>query len=115
MPEHSDIVEIERLRTFLLPALARRGWTDLSDITNAAFVNRLKLLFEGAMNFNCATADSPDGDGQFLVMFVARSHLGEDGEPLRFSGRAESKILAFLRAAEEIARDEAFHEGLLGR
>jgi hypothetical protein len=113
MPERSDVVEIERLRTFLLPALARRGWTDLSDITNAAFVDRLKLLFEGAMNFNYTSADSPDGE--FIVMFVAGSHFGEDGEPLRFTGRAPSKILAFLRAAEEIARDETFQEGLLGR
>ena len=113
MPERSDVLEIERLRKFLLPALARRGWTDLGDITNAVFVDRLRILFEGAMNFSYGAADSPDGDS--MVIFVAHSRFGDNGKPLRFSGCGQSKILAFLRAAEEIARDDNYREDLLGR
>jgi hypothetical protein len=118
MPERClnghDLVEIERLRRFLLPALVRRGWTDLSDITNAVFVERLRILFEGAMNFVYGTAETPDG-GETIVVFLVRSHLGENGKPMRFVGRAESKTLAFLRAAEEIACDDNFRQDLLGR
>jgi hypothetical protein len=110
----SGLLEIERLRRFLMPALARRGWIDLNDITNAVFVERLKILFVGAMNFAFGTAESPEG-GETIVVFVDRRRLGENGKPLRFSGRADTRTLAFLRAAEEIARDENYREDLLGR